>query len=62
MKQRKSSPIEILVTIDQNYLKPLEVMMYSVRLNNLDQDFRVWLIHDNIDDSALAGLEKFCEQ
>lgn len=62
MEQEKSETIEILVTIDQNYIKPLEVMMYSMRLNNLDETLRVWLIHDNIDNSALSGLEKFGEK
>lgn len=62
MKQQKSDTIEILVTIDQNYIKPLEVMMYSMKLNNLAEDFRVWLIYDNIANSALSKLTKYGQQ
>ncbi|MCX8736207.1 glycosyltransferase family 8 protein [Lactobacillus sp. B4026] len=62
MKQKKSDTIEILVTIDQNYIKPLEVMMYSMKLNNMEQNFCIWLIHDNIADSALRNLTKYGEQ
>lgn len=59
MKQQKSDIIEILVTIDQNYIKPLEVMMYSLKLNNLAENFRIWLIHDNIAISALSKLTEY---
>lgn len=62
MEKKKNVKIEILVTIDQNYIKPLEVMMYSLKLNNLTEIFRIWLIHDNIDPLALAGLQKFATQ
>lgn len=59
MKQQKSDIIEILVTIDQNYIKPLEVMMYSLKLNNLAENFRIWLIYDNIAISALSKLTEY---
>lgn len=59
MNNPQKEPIEILVTIDQNYIKPLEVMMYSLRLNNMTEKFHVWLIYDNIDQHALNKLKKF---
>ena len=59
MNNPQKEPIEILVTIDQNYIKPLEVMMYSLRLNNMTEEFHVWLIYDNIDQHALNKLKKF---
>lgn len=59
MEKQQKEPIEILVTIDQNYIKPLEVMMYSLKLNNLNENFRVWLIYDNINRQSLTKLKKF---
>lgn len=59
MEKQQKEPIEILVTIDQNYIKPLEVMMYSLKLNNLNENFRVWLIYDNINRYSLTKLKKF---
>lgn len=41
MDKHKENPIEILVTINQNYIKPLEVMLYSMRLNNPQSHFRI---------------------
>ncbi|MDF7668243.1 glycosyltransferase family 8 protein [Lactobacillus sp. ESL0703] len=59
MENINDQPIEILVTIDQNYIKPLEVMMYSLKLNNLEQQMRIWIIYDNISTSALTALQNF---
>lgn len=59
MKKHKNEPIEILVTIDQNYIKPLEVMMFSLKLNNILEKFRIWLIYDNINQKALNRLKEF---
>ena len=59
MEKQQKEPIEILVTIDQNYIKPLEVMMYSLKLNNLNENFRVWLIYDKINRHSLTKLKKF---
>ncbi|MDF7672519.1 glycosyltransferase family 8 protein [Lactobacillus sp. ESL0701] len=59
MENINDNLIEILVTIDQNYIKPLEVMMYSLKLNNLQQQMRVWIIYDNISAPALTALQNF---
>lgn len=59
MENINDQQIEILVTIDQNYIKPLEVMMYSLKLNNLEQQMRVWIIYDNISATALTALQNF---
>lgn len=61
MEQTQSGVIEILVTIDQNYIKPLEVMIFSLKLNNHGEKFRVWVIHDNIGKPALDSLAMFGE-
>ncbi|MEB3365385.1 hypothetical protein SDC49_23360 [Lactobacillus sp. R2/2] len=62
MNNPQKEPIEILVTIDQNYIKPLEVMMYSLRLNNMTEKFHVWLIYDNIDQHALNKLKNLVQK
>ncbi|WEV44400.1 glycosyltransferase family 8 protein [Lactobacillus sp. ESL0684] len=59
MEEQCNRPIDILVTIDQNYIKPLEVMLYSLRLNNLQAKLRVWVIYDKIETTMLKSLENF---
>jgi lipopolysaccharide biosynthesis glycosyltransferase len=62
MANPTNKPIEILVTIDQNYIKPLEVMLYSLKTNSFTDKFRVWLIHDNIAPKKLAALITFAQK
>ena len=62
MKTHKENSIEVLVTINQNYIKPLEVMMYSMNLNNPHSNFRIWVIYEDIDDAALNGLKGFANK
>lgn len=62
MDKHKENPIEILVTINQNYIKPLEVMLYSMRLNNPQSHFRIWVIYEDISDAALNNLKGFTDK
>lgn len=45
--------IDILVTIDENYLNPLQVMLTSIYLNNQNDIFKIWLIHQSIPQEKL---------
>ncbi|MDF7639029.1 glycosyltransferase family 8 protein [Lactobacillus sp. ESL0791] len=62
MQNNENELIEILVTIDQNYIKPLEVMLYSIKLNNMYGKFRIWVIYENISSEALFRLKRFAKK
>ncbi|MFL2098229.1 glycosyltransferase family 8 protein [Marinilactibacillus psychrotolerans] len=49
--------IDILVTLDENYLDPLKVMLTSLHQNNMQIDFRIWLIHERISSEKLQALQ-----
>ena len=51
--------MNILVTINANYLKPLQVMLKSMFLNNPQEDFHVYLIHSSLKEEELAALDHF---
>lgn len=48
--------IEILVTVDEAYLEPLEVMLYSLYKNNPYVKTTVWLVHESIPKDRLKSL------
>lgn len=50
--------IEILVTVDENYLQPLKVMLYSMYQHHRKEKVRVWLIHEKISEKKLNPLRK----
>ena len=49
--------MNILVTLDRNYLPPLQVMLTSLLQNNPGERFDVFLIGDGLTAEDLAGLE-----
>lgn len=51
--------IDILVTLDENYLKPLEVMLTSLHINNPNHHFNIWLLHESIPNAKLLELKQF---
>lgn len=51
--------MNILVTLDSNYIKPLKVMLKSLFLNNPGEVFTIYLIHADIHDAELEDLERF---
>lgn len=53
--------INILVTLDENYLAPLEVMLISLHVNNPGVCFDIWLLHERISDEKIIELENFIE-
>ena len=50
--------IDLLVTLDENYIKQVEILMTSVYINNHREIFNVYLIHSGISDDKLDLLEK----
>lgn len=52
--------MNILVTLDRNYMKPLNVLLASLFINNPGERFAVYLISDDITGDALAGTSALC--
>ncbi|WP_105979911.1 glycosyltransferase family 8 protein [Staphylococcus simulans] len=50
--------VDILVTLNENYLKPLKVMLLSLHDTNPHLSFKVWLVHEKITQSKLMQLEE----
>ena len=52
--------MNILVTLDRNYLHPLRVMLGSLYLNNPGETFDVYLVGDGLTEEDLTALEALC--
>ncbi|HIY64007.1 MAG TPA: glycosyltransferase family 8 protein [Candidatus Mediterraneibacter stercoripullorum] len=52
--------INLLVTLDDNYMPRLQVLLTSLRINNPGESFEIWLIHSGISDSWLDKTDKQC--
>lgn len=53
-------PIHLLVTLDQNYLPPLRVMLHSLFVNNPGEHFHIHMLYDGITPEQLQALAKHC--
>ena len=51
--------MNILVTLNSDYIVPLKVMLKSLFLNNPGEKFTVYLIHSNITAEELDDLDKY---
>lgn len=51
--------MNILVTLDSNYIKPLKVMLKSLFMNNKDERFSVYLMHSTLKDEEVYDLEDY---
>lgn len=54
-----TSPVNILVTLNSNYLYPLKVMLKSLFFNNPGNIFAIYLIHTDIKEAELADIQQF---
>lgn len=52
--------IDLLVTIDKNYIEPFRTMLKSVVINNPGEKIHVWLLHSSILQEDLQRLEEYC--
>ena len=52
--------MNLLVTLDENYLPPLYVLLQSVFVNNPQTAFDVYMIYDSIREERVAALSDFC--
>lgn len=51
--------MNILVTLNSNYLKALKVMLKSLFINHPDEAFRIYLMHSSITEEELADLQTY---
>ena len=54
--------INILVTLDKSYIKPLKVMLLSLKATNVDCRFSIWLLHDSIPEAEINHLRGFTDK
>lgn len=52
--------MNILVTLDQNYVPPLRVMLKSLFNNNPGETFKIYMMHTDIPDEECAKTDSFC--
>ncbi len=52
--------INILVTLNEKYLPPLQVLLTSLRTAHPDEPLTVWLLHSGIAPGALKMVERQC--
>lgn len=53
--------MNILVTLDSNYIKPLRIMLKSLFLNNPGERFNIYLLHTSLKKKELEDLKIFVE-
>lgn len=51
--------INIVVTVDNNYYKPMKVMLYSLLTNNESNHFKVILCHSSVSKSNIENLRNW---
>ena len=53
--------MNLLVTLDSKYIKPLKVMLVSMFINNPAEKFHIYLLHSSIKDDEIADIERFVD-
>jgi len=51
--------MNILVTLNSNYVKPLKIMLKSLFLNNEGEVFSIYLMHSSLSDEELEDLNSY---
>ena len=59
-KETKTGAMRLLVTLDQNYLTQLQVLLTSVKVNNSRETVHLYLMHSGIPAEKLAIVERQC--
>ena len=54
-------PIRLLVTLDNNYLQPLRVLLTSLFFNNPQEKFFIYMMYDGIGQADRDCLQQFCQ-
>lgn len=59
-KKYDKDPIQILMTLDQNYLPRLQVLLTSLSTSQPDEKPDIWLMHSRIPEDALRPVSRQC--
>ncbi|WP_058486732.1 glycosyltransferase family 8 protein [Defluviitalea phaphyphila] len=51
--------MNILVTLNSNYIKPLKVMLKSLFINNQGESFTIYLMHSSLTDEEIEDIKNF---
>lgn len=51
--------VDILVTVDKNYIPPLKCMLYSLFTNNPGSKFNIYLIYSQIDEQGISEIHSY---
>ncbi|MDD2234475.1 MAG: glycosyltransferase family 8 protein [Desulfitobacteriaceae bacterium] len=54
--------MNILVTLDSNYIKPLKTMLISLFLNNPSEIFTIFLMHSKLRDEEVERIQSYAEE
>ena len=54
--------MNILVTLDANYIHPLKVMLKSLFLNNKEDNFAIYVMHSRLTSEEITDLESFVQK
>ena len=52
-KETKTGAMRLLVTLDQNYLTQLQVLLTSVKVNNSRETVHLYLMHSGLGEESL---------
>ncbi|HHV59129.1 MAG TPA: glycosyltransferase family 8 protein [Clostridiaceae bacterium] len=53
--------MNLLVTLDSKYIKPLKVMLVSLFINNPAENFCIYLLHSSIKDNEIDDINRFVD-
>lgn len=51
--------INILVTLNANYINPLKVMLTSLHFNNPEENFTIYLVHSSLKEKEVENLKSY---
>lgn len=51
--------MNLLVTLDSKYIRPLKVMLASLFINNPAENFDIYLLHSSIKDNEIADIQLY---
>lgn len=62
MAVKGSTFVNILVSLNSNYILPLKVMLKSLFINNKNEKFNIYLMHSSIKQEELSHINLFIQQ
>lgn len=60
--QKEKQNIKLLVTLDERYIAPLQVLLTSLYINDPDEKMELYIIHSGIPTETLKSVEGLCHK